>query len=462
MRSLPTALLLGLALLPTSLFAQTYTELGTGGSATLSSDGSSASWSHTGFQFLAKWNPSEGWFLFASGTPAGLSADGDWLWQRGFLATAFHQPVYLKDLSTWVEVPFGDGSSPALSVDVADSGAVAIQVLDSQSPGSVQARVMDTQGTDLGVVGQSLDYQHPVVISRDATTVGGFVAEGPSFFGYGKTSWRLWSGGGVVAGSSTFDNSRVTALSIDGSRAALVGDGGGFVSGRAYLFDSGMTEPVLLEGGLDVTTSEVTAMSADGSILVGFGSTPEHDQIGLVWTEPGGWIYAGDYLACRGIDVPSGSTVRRVFDLSSDGNTLLGGLGPVNTVFHAEMGPGQPFGWQDPSTSPVLLCGGGSTSIGTTFLAEHTGIPGPVVVTGFSLGPDEIPFGANSVVLNQNLVIPPLAVTPAVGGDASLSIPISNLSGLIGLSLYLQSGAPDASSPSGWRLSNGLRLTFTP
>ncbi len=112
-------------------------------------------------------------------------------------------------------------------------------------------------------------------------------------------------------------------------------------------------------------------------------------------------------------------------------------------------------------TNYLTLAGGGSSSVGAVTQAVTTGALGTVVFNSVSLAQANLPALGGVLLVNQALTVFQ-ALTPVVGGTSSWSVSIPANPALIGLSVYFQSGSPDALMPSGWGLSNGLKLTICP
>ena len=99
--------------------------------------------------------------------------------------------------------------------------------------------------------------------------------------------------------------------------------------------------------------------------------------------------------------------------------------------------------------------------MGTTAQFVTTGVVSGPVFTAISLAQDNFPLFGGTGLVNLVLTIQ-IGVTPAVGGQAVYSVPIPADPAMAGLSVYTQSGAPDAGQPGGWGLSNGLKLDVCP
>lgn len=114
--------------------------------------------------------------------------------------------------------------------------------------------------------------------------------------------------------------------------------------------------------------------------------------------------------------------------------------------------------------SPVnymTLAGAGGTGLGGAAQFVTTGVLTGPVFDFVSLAQANAPIVGGVGLVNLGLVIL-TGVAPAAGGTAVYNAPIPTDPTLAGLSVYIQSAAPDSAQPGGWGLSNGLQLTLCP
>jgi probable HAF family extracellular repeat protein len=119
-----------------------------------------------------------------------------------------------------------------------------------------------------------------------------------------------------------------TAVSGDGS--VVVGLSENDEVGRAEAFRwtavSGMVGLGLLPGG---TYTEPHAVSADGSVIVGSGDIAYDDEDAFIWTENAGIQRLFEVLVANGATGLNGWTLEYAFDISSDGKWVVGyGINP--------------------------------------------------------------------------------------------------------------------------------------
>ena len=416
-----------------------------------------------------RWDAANGIQDFGAFLPLGASFDGSVSWTTntgpgGANSGPGPQPFRWTQATGWTLVTFPtvDHRTSVLGVD--DSGHALVTTffyLCGSNPLNpcLQrfVRVIDETGTALGTVGLEGLPQYGDAVSRDGSTVGGHRFDLDDEGEY-HSAWRVWSGGTLIADQTqAFDWAEFRTLDATGERGTV--DAQTTPSGftRAYLWERGSADLRPMEGGAALLFSHTNAMSADGRLVFGWGAAGGFARTGLVWTDPGGWIRARDYFACRGVRLSGGADVRFVLGVSADGNAAVGFLGNL-TMFHVQFGPGHPFGWQPASSNPMRLCGEGSTALGDTFRAVHEGVPGGFVVTALSAATDEVPFGAGTLFIALDQLVAPLLVTPASGGTASLEIELPKEASRLGLACFLQSASPDPAARGGWNLSNGLRV----
>lgn len=140
-------------------------------------------------------------------------------------------------------------------------------------------------------------------VSSDGTTIAG--RGQPSGFGFRAIRWT--SGGGLLNLGVIELLSEATALSADGS--VIVG----YTGGKAFTWTSGsgMVELVLPNGG------NAQGISADGTIVVGRASSAiVGDGEAFSWTSGGGAVLLGD--------LPGGAFNAQANAISDDGTVIVG------------------------------------------------------------------------------------------------------------------------------------------
>lgn len=209
------------------------------------------------------------------------------------------------------------------------------------------------------------------------------------------------------------------------------------------------------------TTGTAYATSDDGSIIVGTSGSYFVPYGAFIWTEEDGMQKLDFFLERHGIPVPAGPPLAWALDVSADGRYIVGSRGDFRALndegFLIELPDGIKYG---PNASPANrldLGGGGSSSIGSTFVAVTATVTGPTV-TVVAAASARFPLlgGVGLVDLTGPFV---LLTSNPTGGVATSNLPVPNQPTLIGASVYLQSLTPDASQPGGWALSNGLKVT---
>ena len=101
-------------------------------------------------------------------------------------------------------------------------------------------------------------------------------------------------------------------------------------------------------------------------------------------------------------------------------------------------------------------------TLGTPFQLSSTGFQGSSSgLTLLSLGQADTAFLGGTLLVDMQVTLAMLPFTTSAGaGTLSLTLPSNP--GLAFLAVYAQSGVLDAAQPSGWALSNGLRITLCP
>ena len=221
----------------------------------------------------------------------------------------------------------GDLNSTVISsglIALAHNGGIGAG-FGTASAGQVRAVIWNSFSgmTNLGTLGgASFSSSDATDISGDGTVV---VGRSTSFSGFRAFRWTDSSGMqnlGVLRTDTTESLSGAEGVSDDGSTIVgwssfTIKDGSGTVtdSGKeAFYWTSadGITGLGDLSGG-DLG-SEARGVSADGSVIVGFGTTAAGSE-GVVWS---------DGVAQSVGDIPGGATDSRLRDVSADGLFAVG------------------------------------------------------------------------------------------------------------------------------------------
>jgi probable HAF family extracellular repeat protein len=157
-------------------------------------------------------------------------------------------------------------------------------------------------------------------VSADGEVVTGHAGSVRS----GAEAFRWTAAGGMVGLGGLPDalvNSHPTAISADGS--TIVGFAQGRDGWEAFRGTeaSGTVGLGDLPGG--AMSSRAMSVSGNGSIVVGMGASEETNQEAFIWTESGGMQALDDYLTSRGVAVDWFSLII-ASSISADGNTIVG------------------------------------------------------------------------------------------------------------------------------------------
>jgi uncharacterized membrane protein len=119
------------------------------------------------------------------------------------------------------------------------------------------------------------------------------------------------------------------ALSADGSVAAGYGTSATGIEAYRWTQSTGMVTLGDLSGGL--VESRAFGISGDGATIVGYG-TSANGQEAFVWDSANGMRSLKNLLATNGVDM-TGWTLTQANAVSSDGRTIVGfGTDPSNQV----------------------------------------------------------------------------------------------------------------------------------
>ena len=165
-------------------------------------------------------------------------------------------------------------------------------------------------------------------VSADGAVVVGTALESGSLSG---AAWR-WVGGAynVFLGPANNISANANAVTPDGTIVV-----GGVVPGQgltsqAYIWNS-TTNTFTYLGQLPGGNSSVaTAVSADGSVVVGYGYDSSEHQQGWIWTAANGMQPLNAVLTALNVNV-SGWALSTPAGISADGTVVVGfGTGPCN------------------------------------------------------------------------------------------------------------------------------------
>ena len=197
-------------------------------------------------------------------------------------------------------------------------------------------------------------------------------------------------------------------------------------------------------GGLSINTITSFGADGDGSVLIcDFG---------------GGEIYRIKAASQPALNDCDSNGKEDSLEILMDPNLDLNGNGVLDSCEGCGYSA---YGVGAAPANYMTLAGSGGSGVGTTAQFVTTGVVSGPVFTAISLAQDNFPLFGGTGLVNLVLTIQ-IGVTPAVGGQAVYSVPIPADPAMAGLSVYTQSGAPDAGQPGGWGLSNGLKLDVCP
>jgi probable HAF family extracellular repeat protein len=196
------------------------------------------------------------------------------------------------------------------------------------------------------------------------TLANGVSADGSVVVGWGTNASSLeeafrWTAGGGMVGLGDLPGggfgSYANAVSADGS--VIVGSSraaSDYTHAFRWTAGGGMQDLGLMPGYGSWATpplSVATGVSADGSVVVGFASSPTSNEA-FIWDEVNGMRQLDEVLAGLGLDLGDW-TLTMATDISADGLTIVGrGQHPFNGVTE---------GWiaviPEPSTGLLLMSG---------------------------------------------------------------------------------------------------------
>ena len=172
----------------------------------------------------------------------------------------------------------------------------------------------------------------------------------PLFAAGGVTDLGVMSGGSI---------SQANGVSADGSVVVGVGSSARYSSGEAFRWTQagGMVGLGVLSGGNE---SYANGVSADGSVVVGYGGSARYSQEAFRWTQATGMV---------GLGVLNGGSISQARGVSADGSVVVGGSNSASYTYEA-------FRW----TQATGMVGLGVLSGGSISQAAGVSGDGSVVV----------------------------------------------------------------------------------
>lgn len=455
--------LLSVLLLGSAAGAQGLTQLGPGIAQAISADGTTIVGGSNG---AWRWTAATGQVSLNGADAVGVSGDGTTVFGRdGSSPTTGALWTSANGWQSIGSLPGGSGGCPDLSnpYNLSDGGDVATG-LGWDGCSAFAFRWSSANGFE------QLPQQGPFSsrgndVSGDGTHVGGWDEAGNGtrraavWFPDGSEQLILEGTSGNAAGAG-----EVWGFSTDGSWISGIGGSEAF----RYSASTGAEYVGSIPGFQGAT---LMAISDDGKTAVGFAGIAFFGITAIIWTESGGLQRFRDYAQNElGITLPGNLDFQILNDMTPDGRKLVGYVaqdaGPFSekTAVMIELPEScgaTPYGVGASPVNALDLAGGGSTSVGGTFLATTSGSNGATTLTALSLASASLPFQGGVALVDPGLVISVFSEVP-VGGSSTNAIPIPPSAGLANLSVYLQSLSDDAGQPFGWALSNGLELKICP
>lgn len=136
-------------------------------------------------------------------------------------------------------------------------------------------------------------------------------------------------------------------------------------------------------------------------------------------------------------------------------------VSPAQTVAIGGGGPAAftVYGTGASAVNYMSISGAGNTQPGGAFTITTTGVTQAGVYLVISLNQTNVAAFGGIMLADYFSQILPLTFVPAAGGSAIYNSNVPNNPGLVGLSVYMQTGIGDASQPGGFGLSDGLKVT---
>lgn len=184
-----------------------------------------------------------------------------------------------------------------------------------------------------------------------------------------------------------------------------------------------------------------------------------YDVDGVGTTAPGTYMGGGLFRFELGDTTGGLGTAVNYALVFADSSGNQGSTG----FLHASLCGAARYAEEAAGANTVALDGGGGVFPGGQVTLTSTGLSGPGALHLISLGNLSAPFLGGTLLADPAKLVA-LPVSPAVGGEAVLELPLPADPVLTGLSFFVQSLTTDAGHPQGFALSNGLavRLCDTP
>lgn len=146
-----------------------------------------------------------------------------------------------------------------------------------------------------------------------AVSADGSVVVGRGRSELGAEAFRWTEAGGMIGlGDLPGGSFHSSALATSADGAVVVGVGNNIARSEAFMW----TDAGGMVGLGDIVTTFATAISADGTVIVGQAPGPQGWNLGFRWTEVGGLVDLGD--------LPGGIIRTEPFATSADGNVIVG------------------------------------------------------------------------------------------------------------------------------------------
>lgn len=233
-----------------------------------------------------------------------------------FLAAMAEQPALAVSFAGLGDLPGGAFSSDAAGISA--DGKVVVGSSMSESGQTAFMWTASSGMVGLGVLGADSGGKlrsYANAVSADGSVVAGGTTSSASVSGTEAFVWSQATGMiglGMLPGGST---SNATAITADGSAVIGYGSANGYtLESGIWRAGSGWTELGDLAGGQ--AYSYAWDASANGSVVVGIGNSGNLEA--FRWTETGGMA---------GLGTPASATRSEAFGVSSDGGIVVGDFG---------------------------------------------------------------------------------------------------------------------------------------
>lgn len=299
----------------------------------------------------------------------GVSADGSVVVGQANNSEAFRWTV--GEGMVGLGVLPGGGNSIAYGVS-----ADGLTVVGSSSSSGGQRAFRWTGGEGMVDLGVLPGGDFSASIARDVSADGSAVVGESSGFASGQQAFRWTAGGGMVGLGNlpgAILGSGATGVSADGS--VVVGFGSSGTEAFRWILATGMVGLGVLPASV-YDYSLANDVSADGNAVVGSNVDAEGSEEAARWTPAGGWL---------GLGVLPGGIGSIAMDASSDGSIVVGDVltdleGPDAFYWTASGGMQRLYA--------VLMAGGATEVAGWTTLEAHAISPDGQWIVGAGTNPD--------------------------------------------------------------------------